>query len=180
MRHRARRYIGTDETLCSCWGPVSKSQHVSGPMSTACISLPSLAGQGHMESRWARDESPWPLASRPLAAAALSSRFTVAELLAELCLPAITVKACRPPTAAGRARRVKPPIPNQDDRYHPLACIPTIGAWLCRGVWCRSVCVPCVLCRLCVFRDVCVQVANSAPPSPSSLGWGLLVRRRPG
>ena len=87
----------------------------------ACISLPSLAGQGHMESRWAWDESPWPLASRPLAAAALSSRSTVAKL----CPPAITVKACRPPTDAWRARRVKPPIPNQDDRYHPLACIPT-------------------------------------------------------
>ena len=88
----------------------------------ACISLASLAGQGHMESRWARDESPWPLASRPLAAAALSSRSTVAKL----CPPAITVKACRPPTDTWRARRVKPPIPNQDDRYHPLACMPAL------------------------------------------------------
>ena len=36
------------------------------------------------------------------------------------------MKACRPPTVAGRARRVKPPIPNQDDRYHPLACMPAL------------------------------------------------------
>ena len=119
----------------------------------ACISLPSLAGQGHMESRWARDESPWPLASRPLATAALASRSTVAKL----CPPAITVKPCRPPTVAGRARRVKPRsltkmiviIPSRVFPQSVRGCAVACGAVACV---CRACCAVCACLGMCVYR----------------------------